>query len=60
MNEPDYKQSYYRLYESIKRALGEERYAAAQKEVLESGNQGMETMLFVAIEKLRDEAGDFD
>lgn len=59
MNEPDYKQSYYRLYEDIKRALGEERYAAARKEVLESGNQSLEVMLFVAIEKLRDDAGDF-
>lgn len=56
----DYKNHYDVLYDNIRKALGEERYIAARDEVLESGNQGLNTMLMVAIEKLRDEAGDFD
>lgn len=56
----DYKVMYDSMYTRIKVALGEERYNAAMSEVLNSGNQGMVTMLVTAIEKLRDDAGDFD
>ena len=59
-NEPDYKQWYDNLYEKVKEAIGEERYNIAKHEVLSSGNQGMVTMLVTAIEKLREDAGDFD
>lgn len=56
----NYQGYYTHLYEGIKKALGEERFKAARDEVLDSGNAGMDTMLIVAIEKLRDDAGDFD
>lgn len=58
--DPDYKAYYENLYRDIKNVLGEKRYTAARKEVLDSGNQGLNTMLVVAIEKLREEAGDYD
>jgi len=55
-----YKSYYESLYDDIKTILGPERYEEAKNAVLSSGNQGMDTMLVIAIEKLRDEAGDYD
>ena len=57
---PSTDYNYNMLYDRIRKALGEERYESAKKDVLDSGNQGLETMLLVAIEQLRYEAGDFD
>lgn len=51
---------YNSLYGDIVEVLGEERYKAAKKEILDSGNYGLNTALMIAIEKLRYEAGDFD
>lgn len=51
---------YNHLYDSIRHALGEDRYVAAAHEVYDSNNFSTINILLTAIEKLREDAGDFD
>lgn len=55
-NELEYQEKRYSvLYNDIKNALGEERYEAARKEVLDAGNYSLNAMLTIAITNLREE-----
>ena len=55
-----YKIVYDHLYESIRHALGEDRYMAAAHEVYDSDNFSTVNVLLNAVETLREDAGDFD
>lgn len=55
-----YKERYQKLYNDIRMALGEERFLQSRNECLNNNNQSIHIFLTNAIEKLRDEAGDFD
>lgn len=54
-----YKERYQKLYNDIRMALGEERFLRSRNECLNNNNQSTHIFLTNAIEKLRDEAGDF-
>lgn len=51
---------YEHLYNQIKKALGEDRYNHARELCLENDSYGLNTILVVAINTLREDAGDFD
>ena len=55
-----YKEQYQKLYNDIRIALGEERFLQSRNECLNNNNQSTHIFLTNAIEKLRDEAGDFE
>lgn len=55
-----YKEQYQKLYNDIRMALGEERFLQSRNECLNNNNQSTHIFLTNAIEKLRDEAGDFE
>lgn len=48
------------LYACVQKALGEERYNDARSKLVDGGSYSSHAVLCLAIEKLREEAGDFD
>lgn len=56
----DYETWYKKLVNDIKKAIGEKRYSNAEKCAFEIGQGDINSIITLAIQDIRDDAGDFD
>ena len=51
---------YIELVNNIKKAIGEKRYNNAERKAFENGHGDINSIITLAIQDIRDDAGDFD